>query len=197
MQSSREENLHYLDELSETDIPEFFENLPDKDLDELKIYLENVVKHKTAGFENLYKVIADNLKYVPNFILHTLIKPIEAPILAAISPKVEFKELLNLAKEVAIEKVEETFLYVDKKIAAQILMQLKLQRARRIIEYVFQKNPKRILEFSEHLTDKHIYDLLGGLDIAVYETHPRVIHSHKDSYERVKNVLNSPMPFLR
>ena len=57
--------------------------LPEAELAELRGYVERVLEHRTRGLDKLFQAAATSTRYIPNFILKSIIDAFVEPIVAA------------------------------------------------------------------------------------------------------------------
>jgi hypothetical protein len=151
--SSQQDNLNYLAELTETSTPSFFNKLSEENLKELRIYVDTVVNKDEAGLDKLFESMSMMMKFIPNFILHSITpKYIEPSIAARITNKLTVKQALGVTSGLPIEYIGDTAAYLDSRHAANILSGLKKNTIEIVAEYVINKHPLKALDIFEHVT---------------------------------------------
>jgi len=159
--SKQPSDLEYLIELTEDSIPTFIRELPTHEQKELRGYIESIVKRDETGLDKLFESMSMMMKFIPNFILHSLTpKYIEPSIAARITNKLTVKQALGVTVGLPIEYIGETSIYLESQHAANILVGLKQKMVKPVLEYVNNKHPLKGLDILEHVPN-------GFLQIAV------------------------------
>ena len=152
--SHQTSNLDYLIELTEDSIPSFINTLSSNDVQELRDYIQSIVDRDEAGLDKLFESMSMMMKFIPNFILHSLTpKYIEPSIAARITNKLTVKQALGVTTGLPIEYIGETSAYMDSRHAAEILTGLKPKVLKPVIDYVFQHHPLKALDILEYVSD--------------------------------------------
>ena len=185
MAAERNEILRTLSSETSSKLPAFIEKLSDEDIEDLQLLIQRKIETKTAGLDNLYKVIAEGLRYLPNFLIHALIKLVDPPILASIAAKIEWRELHHIARDVPLEYMQMTFLYLDKKTGGKLLSALNQRKMKQVFDYVYNKNHRKILDFAEELPLSDLRIFLEGIDVSVYEDET-IKELYRVAYNKVK-----------
>ena len=173
---------------TDSHIPAFIEHLPEDELEQLNNFINKIIKKKTAGLDNLYKICADGIKFIPNFLIHGLIRLLDPPILAAIAEKAEWKELINLAKDVQLEYIQVAFLYLEPKLGARILGTLDKNKMKKVMEFVTIKNHKKTLEFAEFLNHEQVYFFLKNSSLDFLQDQ-ELKEFYPEGYTKLENLL--------
>jgi len=151
--SSQQDNLNYLAELTETSTPSFFNALSEENLNELKAYIDTVVNQDEAGLDKLFESMSMMMKYIPNFILHSITpKYIEPSIAARITSKLTVKQSLGITSGLPVEYIGDTAAFLDSQHAADILSSIKKNKIEQIIAYVVNNHPLKALDIFEHVS---------------------------------------------
>jgi len=151
--SRQQDNLNYLAELTETSTPPFFNKLSEENLNELRTYVDTVVKKDEAGLDKLFESMSMMMKFIPNFILHSITpKYIEPAIAARITSKLTVKQSLGVTSGLPIEYIGDTAAFLDSKHAADILSGIKKNKIEQIITYVVSNHPLKTLDIFEHVS---------------------------------------------
>lgn len=151
--SQQTSDLDYLIELTENDIPSFVNTLSSNDVHELRSYIQEIVNRDEAGLDKLFESMSMMMKFIPNFILHSLTpKYIEPAIAARITNKLTVKQALGVTTGLPIEYIGETSAFMDSRHAADILVGLKHKSLDKVVEYVFQNHPLKALDILEHVS---------------------------------------------
>lgn len=174
--------LKELTEWTESPIPEFFKELPEKDLSGLQKYVHEVVAYETDGLDELYITISQVIKHVPNFVLLPMIKKfIKPPIAAGVCAKLPVKQSVSIASGLSAEYLVEVTIHLENQLAAEILAGLKPKLAEQCIEYEVTRHPVKALEISQFASDdmlkiaaKHLH-LFESIDPVVLEDHQEQI----------------------
>jgi len=151
--SSQQDNLNYLAELTETSTPSFFNELSEGHLNELRIYVDTVVNKNEAGLDKLFESMSMMMKFIPNFILHSITpKYIEPSIAARITSKLSVKQSLGVTSGLPVEYIGDTAAFLDSQHAADILSGIKKNKIEQIIAYVMSNHPLKALDIFEHVS---------------------------------------------
>lgn len=158
-------SLEFLIELTEAPTPTFFRELSEPQLDELRNYIECVVNRDQAGLDRLFESMSMMMKFIPNFILHSITpKYIEPSIAARITNKLTVKQALGVTTGLPIDYIGETAVYLESRHAAEILIGLKTSKIKQVIEYVIDKHPPKALDILEHVPDDILIFSLPFID---------------------------------
>ena len=150
-------NLDYLAELTEIPTPAFIHALPTEQLAQLRQYVEAVVTQDEAGLDKLFESMSMMMKFIPNFILHSLTpKYIEPAIAARITRKLSLKQSLGVCTGLPVDYIAETSVYMQPQKAADIFEGLKKSKADAVAEYMVINHPAKALDILEHSSDEMI-----------------------------------------
>ena len=151
--SSQQDNLNYLAELTEISPPAFFNKLPEEDLNELKEYVDAIVSKSETGLDKLFESMSMMMKFIPNFILHSITpKYIEPSIAARITSKLTVKQSLGVTSGLPVEYIGDTAAYLDSQYAANILSGIKKNKVEQLIDYLMNNHPLKALDIFEYVS---------------------------------------------
>jgi hypothetical protein len=150
---SQQENLNYLAELTETSPPSFLNELSEDHLNQLKVYVDVIIRKNESGLDKLFESMSMMMKFIPNFILHAITpKYIEPSIAARITSKLTIKQALGVTSGLPVEYIGDTAAYLDSQHAADILSGIKNNKIEQIITYMVKKHPLKVLDICEHFS---------------------------------------------
>ncbi len=148
-------DLDYIVELTDEPAPAFLDTLSEAQLHELRVYIEAIVKRDEAGLDKLFESMSLMMKFIPNFILHSLTPKYTEPAIAArITNKLTIKQSVGVTAGLPVDYVAETSVYMKPHHAAEILEALKGEKIKAIVEYMIVKHPLKALDISEYLSEK-------------------------------------------
>jgi hypothetical protein len=151
--SSQQDNLNYLAELTEASPPSFLNELSEDNLNQLKVYVDVVIRKNEAGLDKLFESMSMMMKFIPNFILHAITpKYIEPSIAARITSKLTIKQSLGVTSGLPFDYIGDTAAYLDSQHAADILSGIKKNKIEQIIAYMVNKHPLKVLDICEHFS---------------------------------------------
>lgn len=183
--STRDDNLKYLVEQVEDDVPVFFEQLTDDQLNDLSSFTRAVVAQHTAGLDRLFESAAAVVKLIPDFILQSMIpRYIDPPIAARISEKMNIKEVRSLAAGLSAEYAARTALYLNHRLAAEVLSGLSDRKAAAVLQLILSARPVIVLEMMEFLPEKTL-KILRSLDLSVFRTMELHSPDHRATVDRL------------
>ena len=152
--SHAQTNFDYLLELTETPPPAFLSDLSEENLTQLHNFVETIIKQEEEGIDKLFESMSMMMKFIPNFILHSITpKYIEPSIAARITNKLTVKQALGVTSGLPIEYIGDTAAFLDSHHAGNILSGLKTNKIETVIEYVLNKHPLKALDIFEYVTD--------------------------------------------
>lgn len=152
--SHAQTNLDYLIELTEAPPPAFFNDLSEENLTQLHNFVETIIKQDEEGLDKLFESMSLMMKFIPNFILHSITpKYIEPSIAARITNKLTVKQALGVTSGLPIEYIGDTAAFLDSHHAGNILSGLKTNKIENVIQYVLKKHPLKALDIFEYVTD--------------------------------------------
>jgi hypothetical protein len=151
--STQQENLKYLAGLTETTSPSFLHELSEHDVSQLKEYMVSIIDKNEAGLDKLFESMSMMMKFIPNFILHTITpKYIEPSIAARITSKLTLKQSVGVTAGLPVEYIGDTAAFLESQLAANILSGNRKSKIEKIITYMVDKYPLKALDIIEHFS---------------------------------------------
>ncbi|MFV1873108.1 MAG: hypothetical protein ACMZ64_07295 [Oleiphilus sp.] len=150
--TNKEDSLNHLAELTEAPLPLFMQTLPEENQAELAAFIDDVIDRREAGLDKLFESMSMMMKFVPNFILHSITPKYIAPSIAArIAQKLSTKQALGVTSGLPADYIGETAAYMEKHIAAEILSGIKKNKVEAVLSYIVANHPLKALDISEQL----------------------------------------------
>ncbi|WP_250656306.1 hypothetical protein [Alkalimarinus coralli] len=151
MNEQHQYNLDYFHALAEGEAPQFLSEFTHQQLDHLRHFVDSVITREEDGLNKLYESMAMMMKYVPNFILHSIApKYIEPTIAARITSKLTIKQILGVTAGLPIEYIGDSAVNMDSALSAEVLAGLKKKTALQVIEYTSKAHPLAMLDILAH-----------------------------------------------
>lgn len=111
------------------------------------------MRRDEAGLDKLFVSMSMMMKFIPNFILHSLTPKYTEPSIAArITSKLTIKQSVGITAGLPSDYVGETSVYLAPRHAAEILEGLKKDKIKSIVEYMVVNHPLKALDITEHLS---------------------------------------------
>lgn len=180
-------DLDYLATLIDAPTPAFLNELPSEQLNELRHYVEAVVTRDEAGLDKLFESMSMMMKFIPNFILHSLTPKYTEPAIAArITAKLTVKQSLGVTGGLPSDYVGETSVYMKPQHAAEILQGLKKDKIKSIVAYMVEKHPLKALDIFEYLSEE-TRQLCTPFTSTINIDEATLNHSRKATLNTLKN----------
>lgn len=136
-------------------LPKAFTQMAQQDQHEIAKFISEIIKQEDEAYAKLFESLAMMMKYVPNFILHQIIpKYVEPAIAAKITSNLNTKQVIGVASGLSVDYIGRTAIYMENKVAAEVLEGLKRKLASQVIEYAVKNHPADALDILAHSHDK-------------------------------------------
>jgi len=153
--SKQEQHIEFLEQLTEESLPDFFCELSEDDTQNIHAWVSCVLEKERSGLDQFFGSMTQTFKYIPNFLIISITnKYVEPPIAARITEKLTIKQAVSIAIGLSPEYVGETAVYIESKFAAQLLAALPKRQAKKIVEFMFEIYPLRVLDVFAHAEEK-------------------------------------------
>lgn len=128
--------------LTKVSLPEWIRSMKESDVAKLTTFISESVNKDDEGYEKLFESLAMMMKYVPNFILHSMIpKYIEPNIAAKITNKLTTKQVIGVASGLSVEYISATAVHMNNQLALSVLLGLKKKLAHQVLEHTVRTSP--------------------------------------------------------
>lgn len=139
--------IEYLEHHINGPLPEAIKHCDAQQLRLHKDLVERVLEKEQAGLDKFFDSASQILKYLPNFIAVAITnKYIEPPIAARITPKLELKHSISIAKSLAASYVCEMVTYLEDQYATEFLQALAQKQRLEVVEQLYNLYPLRLLD---------------------------------------------------
>ena len=151
---SKDTNLQFIEKLLGEDLPESLHNLPEETRADIANIVKKSLEIANQGVDKAFEMTSVTIKFIPNFIILSLINSYIEPAIAARLVKVlTHRQVLDIASGLKKEYIGETLVYLEENIAADLLQKMKLLKAKEAIGIAFQKKPLKVLDIMSCLSD--------------------------------------------
>lgn len=151
--------IESLDRLTDDSLPVFIESLSAEHTEVIHTWVNNILEKDRAGVDRLFESMTQTIKYIPNFIIVAITnKYIEPPIAARITAKLKLKQSVGIASSLPAAYIGETAVYLESEYASILLSALPEKQARKIVEFLFQYYPLKVLDIF-YFADSRLFDL--------------------------------------
>ena len=184
---THEQNLEYLDELSEINLPSFVEQMSEEQVRELRAYIDDALEVREAGLNKMFESFSIVLKYIPNFLIHSIGPKYTTPELAArMTGVLPPKQAAALAGGFPVEYMGEVTKFADPVLAGEIMMHLKDKVLFPVTDYTYKHHPLKGLDILNHLDDKQMKRILNRIDFSIFDDMELSEHRRKVVERAVK-----------
>ncbi len=188
---SKNENLSYLNGLHEEGAPDFFENLPEQELAELRAFFDTIIHRKTAGMDKMFEASNTMIKFMPTFLIQTITNRfIEPPIAAKISEQLTVKDTVNLGKSFSIEYVGQVTVYMRTEYACRVMEATEINRAIKTYAHVVRNNKYKALEMAAEFNDVFLRQATRNLSLNDFKTDFKK-PEHRAGFERLQELIGN------
>lgn len=151
MSEQHQYNLDYFYKLTGGDKPSLLSELTHQQVEDVRHLVDRIITRETNGHDKFYESMAMMMKYVPNFILHSIApKYIEPAIAAKITSNLSLKQILGVTAGMPVEYVGDAAVNMDSSLSAAVLAGLKKKMATQVIEYLVSTHPLAMLDILAH-----------------------------------------------
>lgn len=190
METEKDTSIAYLESLLGDNLPETLTGLSEDTLGEIRKLVDQIIYLQTAGVDKAFEMTGVTIKFIPGFLLYSLIKSyIEPSVAARITRVLEIKEVLRIASGLSLDYLGETLIYMQDELAAKTLLAMEDRKAADILYYVFEKKPLKILDICVFLPDNKLSRLLGKINLNIYNALSIHSSSREHSLKRLLNIL--------
>ncbi|MBF0102767.1 MAG: hypothetical protein HQK77_17840 [Desulfobacterales bacterium] len=169
---SKEKAIEYLSELiTDTPLPASIEALSEHEILDICKFVQQVIDQKTAGLDRLFEMMSKTMKYIPNFVIHSMsIKYIAPAIAARITEKLTIKQALGVADGLPLDYSAEVARYSNNHLSAEILSHMKPLQMKKVVYYLARHYPIKLLDIAEQLNESMISSISKYIDYSVYSS---------------------------
>ena len=142
MTQSKNTSHEQFKEITGESLPNQLQDLPLEDVHALNLIIANALEKEENGYTRLFESLAVMMKYVPNFILHSMIpKYIEPNIAAKITGNLNTKQVAGVASGLSAAYIAEAATHMENQKAADVLHGLKRKLANQVLEHAINTSP--------------------------------------------------------
>ena len=151
MNEQHQHNMDYFHKLTEGNVPEVLAELTHQQVEDIRDLMDSIITREAKGHDKFYESMAMMMKYVPNFILHSIApKYIEPAIAAKITSNLSLKQIIGVTAGMPIKYVGDAATNMESTLSAEVLNGLKKKMATQVIEYLVSSNPLAMLDILAH-----------------------------------------------
>lgn len=167
--------------------PDILHRLSPGEQEQLRAYIDHIIREKTDGIEELYQAIAMIAKYIPRFVLIPLmVDHIRPAIAAGVCRHMGIEQSAGYANDLPLEYFSEVSKHLDDVTMAGVVGRMKKHQAEKFIHYELQHHLLHMFEIAEHLDER----MLGI--IARHVTLPEhsddlLEHPHRELIRRIRD----------
>lgn len=151
MSEQHQYNLDYFYQLTGGEEPPLLSELTHQQVEGVRHLVDSIITREMNGHDKFYESMAMMMKYVPNFILHSIApKYIEPAIAAKITSNLSLKQILGVTAGMPVEYVGDAAVNMESSLSAEVLSGLKKKMATQVIEYLVSSHPLAMLDILAH-----------------------------------------------
>lgn len=151
MSEQHQYNLDYFYKLTDGEKHPLLSELTHQQVEDVRHLVDSIITRETSGHDKFYESMAMMMKYVPNFILHSIApKYIEPAIAAKITSNLSLKQILGVTAGMPVEYVGDAAVNMESSLSAEVLGGLKKKMATQVIEYLVSSHPLAMLDILAH-----------------------------------------------
>jgi hypothetical protein len=149
-------------------------------------WAQNLVSHKTDGFDELYTAIGMIVKYIPQFmVIPLMVEHIKPRIAAGVCGKMGIDQAVGYANDLPLDYFSEVSLHLDTVIMARILEKMKKNHAEKFITNELKCNLSRMLDIAQHL-ERHILEIVAKHVTLPEDEDDTINHPHKSVIDKIR-----------
>ncbi|MCB1191442.1 MAG: hypothetical protein H7A23_19565 [Leptospiraceae bacterium] len=185
-----EEDLVFLEELVGGDIPHSIADLPPETIHEVRLFIEGFYNVKMEAVRKSIQANTVIIKYIPNFIIHYVIRSyIDPPVGAMIAESLEPSLFLNIVAGLEPQYIYESIVYLNAEKAAMILFRLNKRLSTKVFNLLLENKPNKLLDILLHVEDDKIFDLARDVDLYKLKELEPLSEGRTNTLERIKAML--------
>lgn len=185
-----EDDLIFLEELAGSEVPKAISNLPEETLHEIRLFIEGFYNVKMDAIRKSIQANTVIIKYIPNFIIHYVIRSfIDPPVGAMIAESLKPSLFLNIVAGLEPNYVYECVVFLNSERAAMILFRLNRRLADKVFDLLLENKPVKLIDILQYVEDDKIFELARRIDLNKLKDLEGLSESRTDTLERVKAIL--------
>lgn len=167
-------------------VPDVLNELPLQQKDKIITWAQELVEHKTDGFEDLFEAIGMIVKYIPHFIVIPLmVDHIKPRIAAGVCRKMSVDQATGYANDLPLEYFSEVSMHLESPLLAQILGKMRRHNAEKFIHYELQHRLTRMLDIATQLDEKILEIVAKHITLPEHED-DLVKHPHTEVIMKIR-----------
>ncbi len=175
-------------EWTEIPVPEALRELEPAQQKQVFAYIENSVRSKTDGLDELYQAIAMIVKYIPHFVVIPLmVEHIRPAIAAGVCRKMSVDQATGYANDLPLEYFSEVSKNLDDPLMARIIGKMKKHRAEKFIHYELQHHLLHMLDIAGHFDQKMLEVIARHVTLPEHDD-DLVTHPHREIIEQIREM---------
>ncbi|MEM7182270.1 MAG: hypothetical protein AAF518_15250 [Spirochaetota bacterium] len=187
---SKRTDLQYLEKLLGENLPESIYNLPEETLADVVKLVKRALEIANQGVDKAFEMTSVTIKFIPNFIIFSLIHSYIEPAIAARLTKVlTHRQVLDIASGLKKDYIGETLVYMEEQLASELLQKMKVTKAKEAVEVAYQFKPLKVLDILARLGDDLLLALCKDLDKQSLASLTTKSKERLDSKERLLRLL--------
>ncbi len=185
-----EEDLTYLEELAGGNLPNSITKLSPQTLHDIRLFIEDFYNIKMEAIKKSIQANTVILKYIPNFIIHYVIRSfIDPPVGAMIAESLEPSLFLNIVTGLEPQYIYESVVYLNAERAAFILFRLNKRLSKKVFDLLLENKPLKLLDILYHVEDDKIFDLARDIDLYKLKNVDSLSENRIHTLERINAIL--------
>ncbi len=185
-QTTREEAIVFLEEISGVELPKEIVALPTETLIVVKCFVEELYQKKMNSLRKAMKANELTLKLIPNFIIHTIIKNYIDPSVAAIAGEcLDYSLLSGIVNGLEPEYISESALNMNTKRASELLIQLPSHLMPKTIQSIVSKNTLKFLDIVYHIPSDKLEKIQKYIDYSLFNKFENLSNHRRVALEKL------------
>ena len=182
------DKLEHALEWTKQPVPEVLQELHPTQQKKVITYIEDLVRSKTDGLEELYHAISMIVKYIPHFVVIPLmVEHIKPQIAAGVCKKMSVDQATGYANDLPLEYFSRVSRHIENPLMAEILGKMKKHRAQKFIHHELQHHLLHMLDIAEHLNQRML-EVVAKLVTLPEHNDDLVNHPHKGIIEQLRKL---------
>ncbi len=180
--------LEHALEWTKQPVPDVLQELHPTQQQKVITYIDNLVRSKTDGLDELYHAISMIVKYIPHFVVIPLmVEHIKPQIAAGVCKKMSVEQATGYANDLPLDYFSQVSGHIENPLMAEILGKMKKHRAEKFILHELQHHLLHMLDIAEHL-DERMLKVVAKLVTLPEHEDDLVNHPHREIIEQLRGM---------